>query len=208
MHCEIGLNSDSGYTHGTSWILHGDFNLLATSSGYQGTLVETLQVHTVISTSWLRLLGTRVHSWNFLCWVHGDFNLLAKSSGNQGHLWKLSLGPHSAFNFLATSSSKPGYTIRTLVPCTVDPLFGTLLGTVDPTFWTCSVLVQGHMCCAGAWFCTWRDHIHQGCTFFSAWWPETLSPCLAATCLLVSVPQQVSYSSVTTWAFFLLNCYT
>ena len=133
LHCEIGLHSDSGYTRGTSWILHGDFNLLATSSGYQVTLVETLQVHTVISTSWLRLLGTRVHLWNFL-WVHSDFNLLATSSGNQGHLWKLSLGPHSAFNFPATSSSKPGYTIRTLIPCTVYPLFGTLLGTVDPTF--------------------------------------------------------------------------
>ena len=81
LHCEIGLHSDSGYTHGTSWILHGDFNLLATSSGYQVTLVETLQVHTVISTSWLHLLDTREHLWYFL-WVHSDINLQVTSSGN------------------------------------------------------------------------------------------------------------------------------
>ena len=166
-----------------SWIPHSDFNLLATSFGYQGTLVE------------LPLLGPR---W---------FQPPGKVFWKPGSLVETLSRSTQCFNFPATSSSKPGYTIRTLIPCTVYPLFGTLLGTVDPTFWTCPVLVQGHMCCAGAWFCTWRDHIHQGCTFFSAWWPETLSPCLAATCALVSVPQQVSYSSVTTWAFFLLNCY-
>ena len=91
-------------------------------------------------TQWLR-----VHTWDFL-----DSAQWFQPPGYVFWVWGYtcgnSPGPHSDFNLLATSSGYQG--TQSTHSCTVDPFFGNLLSTVDPTLLTCPILVQGNMCCA------------------------------------------------------------
>ena len=138
----------------------------------------------VISTSWLCLLGTRVHTW----WVHCDFNLLVTFPGNQGTHVGFLLGPLVSTSWWRLLGTRV-HTLHTLLHLGI---------TLDSESNLLNLSWDGSGCfllCNGSWSCTWRDCICQGCTLSCAGWAGTISLCLASTCPLVSVPQQVGYSS-------------